>query len=55
MLYETEYQAAKKEYVIKISVAGMRMLRWMCDKTRKDNISNANIRDILVIAPIKKN
>ena len=31
----------------------MRMLRWICSKTRKDRIRNANIRDMVGIAPTK--
>ena len=38
-----------------MSVAKMRMLRWMCSKTRKDRIWNANIRDMVGIAPIEDN
>ena len=39
--------------IIKISVAEMRMLRWMCGKTWKDRIRNTNIRDMVGIAPIE--
>ena len=31
----------------------MRMLRWMCGKTRNDRIRNANIRDMVGVAPIE--
>ena len=33
----------------------MRMLRWMCGKTRNDRIRNANIRDMARVAPIDDN
>ncbi|GMP81861.1 hypothetical protein CsSME_00036427 [Camellia sinensis var. sinensis] len=34
MLYGTECWATKKQHIDKMSVAEMRMLRWMCGKTR---------------------
>ena len=34
-----------------MSVAEMRMLRWLCGKTRNDRIRNANIRDMIEVAP----
>ena len=34
MLYGIECWAVKKQYVSKMNVAEMRMLRWMCGKTR---------------------
>ena len=37
----------------KMSVAEMRMLRWMCGKTRKDKIKNANIHDLVGVVPIE--
>lgn len=36
----------------KVSVAEMRMLRWMCSKTRRDKIKNENITESVGIAPI---
>ncbi len=38
----------------KISVAEMRMLRWMCGKTRRDRIRNETIREVLGVAPIEE-
>ena len=33
----------------------MKMLSWMCGKTRKDIIRNTNIRDMVKVAPIQNN
>ena len=35
-----------------MSVAEMRMWMWMCNKTTKDKTRNANIRNMLEVAPI---
>src|SRR5450432_2740227 len=43
----------KKEHVNKLSVAEMRMLRWMCGKTRRDKIRNETIRKWVGVAPIE--
>ena len=37
----------------KISVTEMRMLRWMCGKTKMDKIRNEDIRSLIGIAPIE--
>ena len=42
--------AAKKQHVIKISVVGMRALRWMGGNIR---IRNVNICDMVRVASIK--
>ena len=52
MLYGAECWAVKREQMHKMSVAEMRMLRWMCGKTKKDRIRNDRIRADLEIAPI---
>lgn len=36
MLHGVEGWAVKKKHVHEMSVAEMRMLKWMCGKTRKD-------------------
>ena len=36
-----------------MSVAGRRMLMWMCGKTKKDRIMNTNIRDMIGVAKVK--
>jgi hypothetical protein len=45
--------ATKGQHVQKMSVAEMRMLRWICGHTRKNQIRNDDIRDKLGIAPIQ--
>ena len=37
-----------------MNVAEMRMLRWMCGTTRRDNIRNERIRMILEVVPIEE-
>jgi hypothetical protein len=37
-----------------MSVAEMRMLRWICGHTRKDRIRNDDIRDKIGVAPIQE-
>jgi hypothetical protein len=37
-----------------MSVAELRMLRWICDHTRKDRIRNDDVRDKLGVAPIQE-
>lgn len=53
ILYGTECWAARQQHLHKVSVAEMRMLRWMCGKTRKDRIRNENIRERVGVAPIE--
>ncbi|KAL5150901.1 Mediator of DNA damage checkpoint protein 1 [Glycine soja] len=52
ILYGTECWAVKSQHENKVGVAEMRMLRWMCDKTRQDKIRNEAIRERVGIAPI---
>ena len=52
MTYGAECWPIKKEYMHKMDVAEMRMLRWMCGKTRKDKIRNEYFREHLRIATI---
>ena len=37
-----------------MSVAGMRMLRWMCGNTRRDKVRNEDIRIKISVASIKE-
>lgn len=52
MLYGAKCWATNKQQVHKMSVAEMRMLRWMSGKTKKDKIMNEFIRGSLEVAPI---
>ena len=52
MLYGTECWAVKSQHESKVSVAEMRMLRWMSGKTRHDRIRNDIIRERVGVAPI---
>jgi hypothetical protein len=54
MLYGTECWTTKGQYIKKMSVAEMRMLRWICGNTRKYQIRNDDIRDKLGLAPIQE-
>ena len=53
LLYGTECWAIKKQHTHKISVAEMRMLRWMYGKTRMDKVRNEDIRSLVGVAPIE--
>ena len=53
MLYGAEYWPTKR-HVQQISVAEMRMLRWICAHTRRDRVRNDDIRDRLGVAPIEE-
>ena len=37
-----------------MNVAEMRMLRWMCGKTRRDKVRNERIRKMIEVAPIEE-
>ena len=54
MLYGVEYWPTKRRHVQQISVAKMRMLRWICGHTRMDRVRNDDIRDRLGVASIEK-
>jgi len=45
---------AKRRHVQQLSVAEMRMLRWICGHTRRDRVRNDDIRDRLDVAPIEE-
>ncbi|KAI8538489.1 hypothetical protein RHMOL_Rhmol09G0107800 [Rhododendron molle] len=54
MLYGTECWPIKKQQVNKMSEAEMRMLKWMCGKTRRDRIKNETVREMVGVAPIEE-
>ena len=51
LLYGTECWVIKRYHAQKLSVAEMRMLRWMCGNTRKDKMRNEDIRTKIGVAP----
>ena len=53
MLYGAECWPTKIRHVQQLSVAEMRMLRWICGHTRMDRVRNDNIRDRLGVAQIE--
>jgi hypothetical protein len=54
MLYGAECWPTKKQHIQQMSVAEMRMLRWMCGHTRKDRIRNGVIRERVGVVPIEE-
>ena len=44
----------KEHHAQKMSVAEMRMLRWMCGNTRKDKVRNEDIRTKIGVASIEE-
>ena len=54
ILYGTECWAVKKQYESKMNVTEIRMLRWMCGKTRSDKVRNEQIRKMIKVALIEE-
>jgi hypothetical protein len=54
MLYGAECWPTKRRHTKQLSVAEMRMLRWICGHTRLDRVRNDDIRDRLGVAPIEE-
>ena len=54
MLYGAECWLTKRRHVQQLSVAEMRMLRWLCGHTRRDRVRNEDIRDRVGVAPIEE-
>ena len=54
MLYGAECWSTKRRHIQQISVAEIRMLRWICGHTRRDRVRNDDIRDRLGVAPIEE-
>jgi hypothetical protein len=54
MLYGAECWSTKRRHIQQLSVAEMRMLRWICGHTRLYRVINDDIRDRLGVAPIEE-
>ena len=54
MLYGAECWPIKIHHVQQLSVAEMRMLRWIYGHTKMDRVRNDDIRDHLGVAPIEE-
>ncbi|AQK72954.1 Retrovirus-related Pol polyprotein LINE-1 [Zea mays] len=54
MLYGAECWPTKIRHVQQLSVAEMRMLRWICGHTRRDRVRNDDIRERVGVAPIEE-
>jgi hypothetical protein len=55
MLYGTECWPTKRWHIQQLTVAEMRMLRWICGHTRLDRVRNDDICDRLGVTPIEEN
>ena len=49
-LYSTECWVIKRYHAQKMSVAEIRMLRWMCGNARRDKVRNEDIRTKIGVA-----
>jgi hypothetical protein len=54
MLYGAECWPTKKRHVQQLSVAEIRMLRWICGHTRRDRVRNDDIRERLGVTPVEE-
>jgi hypothetical protein len=54
MLYGAECWPTKRRHVQQLSVAEMRVLRWICDNTRRDQVWNDDIHVRLEVAPVEE-
>jgi hypothetical protein len=54
MLYGAECWPTKRRHIQQLSVAEIRMLRWICGHTRLDRVRNDDIQDRLGVAPIEE-
>jgi hypothetical protein len=54
MLYRAECWPTKRRHVQQLSVAEMRMLRWICGNTRRYRVRNDDIRERLGVAPVEE-
>jgi hypothetical protein len=54
MLYGAECCPTKRRHAQQLSVVEMRMLRWICGHTRRDQVWNDDIRERLGVAPVEE-
>jgi hypothetical protein len=54
MLYGAKYWASKRRHAQQLSVSEIRMLRWICGHTRRDQIWNDDIRERLGVTPVEE-
>jgi hypothetical protein len=54
MLYEAQWWLTKRRHVQQLSVAKMRMLRWICGNTKRDRVQNDDIRERLRVTLVEK-
>jgi hypothetical protein len=54
MLYGAECWPTKRRHAQQLSVAAMRMLRWICGYTRRDRIRNDDMRERLGVTPVEE-
>jgi len=54
LLYDTKCWAIKRYHAQKMSVAEMRMLRWMCGNTRRYKVKIENIRTKIGVDSIEE-
>jgi hypothetical protein len=53
-MYGAKYCPNKWRHVQQLSIAEMRMLRWICDNTKRDRVRNDDIRERLGMSPVKE-
>jgi hypothetical protein len=54
MLYGAECWFTKRQHVQQLSLAEMRMLRWICGHIRRDRVRNDDIRERPGVAPVEE-
>jgi hypothetical protein len=54
VLYGAECGPSKRRHIQQLSVAEMRMLRWICGRTRRDQARNDDIRERLGVTPVEE-
>jgi hypothetical protein len=54
MLYRVECWHTKRRHVQQLSIAEIRMLRWICGHTRRDRVRNGDIHERLGVTPVEE-